>query len=76
MFNVSSTPNEKELEGTDYLSRITNLYYGYSNIPGYYFRGIFVPDINYLSKNGISMTGTFGNIQATCQCFSKYYGGR
>ena len=66
MFNVSANPGEKELNGTDYLSRITNLYYGYSNIPGSYFDGIFKPDINFLAKNGIStMAGTFGNIQAT-----------
>ena len=26
MFNVSVNPGEKELDGTDYLSRITNLY--------------------------------------------------
>lgn len=66
MFNVSVNPGKKELDGTDYLSRITNLYYGYSNIPGNYFNGIFKPDINFLSKNGIStMAGTFGNIQAT-----------
>ena len=59
MFNVSANPGEKELDGTDFLSRITNLYYGYSNIPGNYFEGIFKPDINFLSKNGISFTGCF-----------------
>ena len=75
MFNVSSTPGEKELKGTDYLSRLTNLYYGYSRIPGHYFDGIFVPDINYLSKNGVSMTDTFGNIQATANALVSMMGG-
>ena len=72
MFNVSVNPGEKELDGTDYLSRITNLYYGYSNIPGNYFNGIFKPDINFLAKNGIStMAGTFGNIQATANAVAS-----
>ena len=72
MFNVSVNPGEKELDGTDYLSRITNLYYGYSNIPGNYFDGIFKPDINFLAKNGIStMAGTFGNIQATANAVAS-----
>ena len=74
-FNVSAAPGKKELTGTDYLSRITNLYYGYSNIPGYYFGGIFKPDINYLVKNGVSMTDTFGNVQATANALVNLLGG-
>ena len=75
VFNVSASPGKKELTGTDYLSRITNLYYGYSNIPGYYFAGIFKPDINYLVKNGVSMTDTFGNVQATANALYTSFGG-
>ncbi len=75
MFNVSANPGEKELNGTDYLSRITNFYYGYSNIPGHYFSGIFKPDINFLALNGISMTDTFGNIQATANAIASMLSG-
>jgi len=75
MFNVSANPGEKELDGTDFLSRITNLYYGYSNIPGNYFQGIFKPDINFLAKNGISFTGVFGNVQATANAIVNILSG-
>ena len=74
-FNVSATPGKKELEGQDWLSRMSNLWYGYSNIPGFYFNGIFKPDINWLVKNGVSMTDTFGNVQATANAVAEIING-
>ena len=67
-YDISSSPGKKELEGTDFMSRITNLYFGYSNIPGDYFDTTFVPNINELTENGIlkgSETDPFDSFQAT-----------
>ena len=71
LFDISVSPGKKELKGTDFLSRINNQYDGSSELPGYYFYDIFVPDINTLSKNGISTTGSYGNIQATANALSN-----
>ena len=67
-YDISTSPGKKELEGTDFISRITNLYFGYSTIPGNYFDTTFVPNINELAKNGILKgddTDPFDSFQAT-----------
>lgn len=71
LFDISVSPGKKELKGTDFLSRINNQYDGSSELPGHYFSDIFVPDINSLSKNGISISGQYGNIQATANALSN-----
>ena len=71
LFDISVSPGKKELKGTDFLSRINNQYDGSSELPGHYFADIFVPDINSLSKNGISTSGQYGNIQATANALSN-----
>jgi len=71
LFDISVTPGKKELKGTDFLSRINNQYDGSSELPGYYFYDVFVPDINTLSKNGISTSGQYGNIEATANAISN-----
>ena len=70
--NISRTPGEKILEGTDFISRITNLYYGYSNIPGNYFQETFVPDINALKLDQINFVGGLApNITATADALQN-----
>ena len=70
--NISRTPGEKILEGTDFISRITNLYYGYSTIPGNYFQQTFVPDINALKLDQINYVGGLApNITACVQLFAS-----
>tara|TARA_R110002110_G_scaffold83761_8_gene217455 strand:- start:686 stop:3688 length:3003 start_codon:yes stop_codon:yes gene_type:complete len=65
-YNVSTSPNQPILDGTDFMSRITNLYYGNSEIPGSYFGSVFVPDINGLKSDMISYQGAItANIAAT-----------
>ena len=65
--NISTSPSQLILEGTDFMSRITDLYYGYSEIPGNYFDSVFVPDINGLKLNQISYQGGLDNFQATAE---------
>lgn len=74
-FNVSTSPNSNELKGTDFTSRISNQFYGYSNIPGSYFQSVFVPDINYLVDNGVSISGQLGNITATASALVNQLSG-
>ena len=70
--NISRKPGNKILEGTDFMSRITNLYYGYSNIPGSYFQATFVPDINSLQSNQINYVGGLApNITATANAIQN-----
>tara|TARA_R110001583_G_scaffold93140_1_gene235934 strand:+ start:459 stop:3335 length:2877 start_codon:yes stop_codon:yes gene_type:complete len=70
--NISRTPGDKILEGTDFMSRITNLYYGYSSIPGNYFQTTFVPDINALQLNQINYVGGLApNITATANAIQN-----
>jgi len=70
--NISRKPGNKILEGTDFISRITNLYYGYSNIPGNYFQTTFVPDINSLQLNQINYVGGLApNINATANAIQN-----
>ena len=70
--NISRTPGNKILKGTDFMSRITNLYYGYSSIPGSYFQTTFVPDINELQLNQINYVGGLApNITATADALQN-----
>ena len=70
--NISRTPGDKILEGTDFISRITNLYYGYSTIPGNYFQNTFIPDINELKLNQINYVGGLApNITATANALQN-----
>ena len=70
--NISRTPGDKILEGTDFMSRITNLYYSYSSIPGNYFQTTFVPDINALQLNQINYVGGLApNITATANAIQN-----
>ena len=69
---VTTGPGNKQLEGTDFMSRITNLYYGYSTIPGSYFQSTFVPDINALQLNQINYVGGLApNIIATADAIQN-----
>ena len=71
-YNVSTSPNEPILEGTDFMSRITNLYFGNSEIPGNYFARVFVPDINGLKLDRISYAGgLMSNIAATASALEN-----
>jgi len=63
--NISTDPRSNQIQGTDFISRISNMYYGYSDIPGNYFQETFVPDINQLQVAGINQGGVTQNIQAT-----------
>mgnify|MGYP003126385417 CR=1 FL=1 len=36
--NISTDPGSNQIGGTDFISRISNMYYGYSTIPGNYFQ--------------------------------------
>ena len=70
--NISTSPNQLILKGTDFMSRITNLYYGNSEIPGNYFNATFVPDINGLQLDRISYTsGLMPNIAATASALEN-----
>ena len=70
--NISRTPGNKILKGTDFMSRITNLYYGYSSIPGSYFQATFVPNINELQLNQINYVGGLApNITATADAIQN-----
>ena len=72
-FNISTSPGKEVMKGTDYLSRLANLYYGGSNIPGDYLNPPFVPDINGLIGNRISYTSELGNIQATANAIINIF---
>ena len=72
-FNISTSPGKEIVKGTDYLSRIANLYYGDSNIPGDYLNPPFVPDINGLIGNRINYTSEIGNIQATANAIINIF---
>ena len=63
--NISTDPGSNQIGGTDFISRISNMYYGYSTIPGNYFQEAFVPDINELQLDGVNQGATTQNIQAT-----------
>ena len=72
-FNISTSPGKDVIKGTDYLSRLANLYYGDSNIPGDYLNPTFIPDINGLMGNRISYTSELGNIQATANAIVNMF---
>ena len=63
--NISTSPNSNQLEGSDFIARISNQYYGYSDLPGNYFQEVFVPDINDLQLHGYTQGTTTQNFQAT-----------
>ena len=73
--NISTDPRSNQIQGTDFISRISNMYYGYSDIPGNYFQATFVPDINDLQLNGYTQGATFQNIQATASAIGDVLGG-
>ena len=73
--NISTDPRSNQIEGTDFISRISNMYYGYSDIPGNYFQETFVPDINDLQLDGYTQGATLQNIQATASAIGDALGG-
>ena len=77
MYDISTSPGKKELDGTDFMARISNLYYGESTLPGSYFNDVFVPNINGLVANGISKgSETEVDFQATASALiSEITGG-
>jgi len=71
-FNVTTSPNQVTLKGTDFMSRITNLYFGYSTIPGNFVSPVFVPDINGLQLDRVSYQSSLtNNIEATADALSN-----
>ena len=73
--NISTDPRSNQIQGTDFISRISNMYYGYSDIPGNYFQETFVPDINDLQLDGYTQGATFQNIQATASAIGDLLSG-
>ena len=76
IYDISTTPGKKELDGSDFMSRISNLYYGESALPGNYFNSVFIPDINKLVSDGISKGNDVDNFSATASALvSEIMGG-
>lgn len=54
------------------MARITNLYFGYSTIPGNFVSPVFIPDINGLQLDRINYQSSLtNNIEATADALSN-----